>query len=69
MYRDDIQIKVADFGLAHYLSPYFKNHRTLDEKAIVPLRWTAIEVLQTHKVTQKSDVWSYGSCFIILSIN
>jgi hypothetical protein len=36
--RDDIQIKVADFGLARYFSPYFKDHKTLDEAAIIPLR-------------------------------
>ena len=54
-------IKVADFGLAQYLSPALRDYSKLDEDALLPIRWTAVEVLKSHKVSQKSDVWSFGT--------
>ena len=36
-------------------------YNTADSRAyIVPIRWQAIECLQTEDFTLKSDVWSYG---------
>ncbi len=34
--------------------------------AQIPVRWCAPEVLQHHKYSQKSDVWSYG---ILVRVN
>ena len=59
-FKDDIRVKVADFGLARHLSSNFQQYTKLDEMALLPTRWTAPEVLKTHKVNQKSDVWSFG---------
>ncbi|XP_066283625.1 uncharacterized protein [Branchiostoma lanceolatum] len=50
---EDSVCKVADFGLAridHYKA----------SSAQFPIRWTAIESIQTHEFTVQSDVWSFG---------
>jgi len=60
VYTDEVRIKVADFGLAQYLSSTLADYSKLDEDALIPIRWTAVEVLRTHKVSQKSDVWAFG---------
>ncbi len=57
--KEDIRIKVADFGLAQHFSSYLQ-FTELEENSLLPIRWTAVEVLRTHKATQKSDVWSFG---------
>ena len=51
---ENLQAKVADFGLARLLQ-----HVSNDE-AIFPARWTAPEAFSAHKFTHHSDVWSYG---------
>ncbi len=67
----DIRIKVADFGLGQYFFSFDKEYARLDGEAMLPIRWTAPEVMKTKKVTQKSDVWSFGmfcqkfDCFIL----
>lgn len=49
-------VKVADFGMARDVldKEYYsvQNHR----KAKLPVKWMAIESLQTQKFTSKSDV-------------
>ncbi|KAF8386267.1 hypothetical protein PRIPAC_75409 [Pristionchus pacificus] len=65
--------KVADFGLCirsdEHLSPPTTpttptdKERSLSVTAVegrLPIKWLAIECLQYHKFTHKSDVWSYG---------
>ncbi|KAI8513688.1 hypothetical protein Bbelb_080120 [Branchiostoma belcheri] len=47
--------KVADFGLARLDSIYVA---TTNRK--MPIRWTAIEALDTQEFTSQSDVWSFG---------
>ncbi|XP_078595073.1 uncharacterized protein LOC144872620 [Branchiostoma floridae x Branchiostoma japonicum] len=50
---EDSVCKVADFGLAridHYKA----------SSAQFPIRWTAVESIQTHEFTVQSDVWSFG---------
>ncbi|XP_078661523.1 tyrosine-protein kinase fyna-like [Branchiostoma floridae x Branchiostoma belcheri] len=47
--------KVADFGLARLDSIYVA---TTSRK--MPIRWTAIEALDTQEFTSQSDVWSFG---------
>ncbi|KAG1939189.1 hepatocyte growth factor receptor isoform X1 [Pimephales promelas] len=53
-------VKVADFGLARdvYDKEYYSVHNKHGVK--LPVKWMALESLQTHKFTPKSDVWSFG---------
>jgi len=48
--------KVADFGLTRCINKTFDQNK--NER--FPIRWTAPEVMEFHKFTLKSDVWSYG---------
>ena len=49
-------VKVADFGLARdvYDKEYYSVHNKSGVK--LPVKWMALESLQTHKFTSKSDV-------------
>ena len=49
-------VKVADFGLARdvYEKEYYSIHSKSGVK--LPVKWMALESLQTHKFTPKSDV-------------
>jgi serine/threonine protein kinase len=47
--------KVGDFGLSRTADYYH-----LTQKQMIPVKWTAIEVLEFGKYSSKSDVWSYG---------
>lgn len=49
-------MKVADFGLARdvYDKEYYSVHNKSGVK--LPVKWMALESLQTHKFTTKSDV-------------
>ncbi|XP_067908155.1 macrophage-stimulating protein receptor [Heterodontus francisci] len=60
MLDESYVVKVADFGMARDVldKEYYsiQNHR----KAKLPVKWMALESLQTQKFTTKSDVWSFG---------
>ncbi|KAJ3602433.1 hypothetical protein NHX12_030188 [Muraenolepis orangiensis] len=60
MLDESYTVKVADFGMARdvFDKEYYsvQDHR----KAKLPVKWMAIESLQTQKFTSKSDVWSFG---------
>nr|XP_015814408.2 macrophage-stimulating protein receptor [Nothobranchius furzeri]XP_015814410.2 macrophage-stimulating protein receptor [Nothobranchius furzeri]XP_054586511.1 macrophage-stimulating protein receptor [Nothobranchius furzeri] len=60
MLDETFTVKVADFGMARdiYDKEYYsiQNHKRVK----LPVKWMAIESLQTQKFTTKSDVWSYG---------
>uniref|UniRef100_A0A4W5KI84 Macrophage-stimulating protein receptor n=1 Tax=Hucho hucho TaxID=62062 RepID=A0A4W5KI84_9TELE len=60
MLDETFTVKVADFGMARdvFDKEYYsiQDHR----KAKLPVKWMAIESLQTQKFTTKSDVWSFG---------
>ncbi|XP_029814217.1 macrophage-stimulating protein receptor [Manacus vitellinus] len=57
---ETLTVKVADFGLARdvFGKEYYsiRQHR----HAKLPVKWMALESLQTQKFTTKSDVWSFG---------
>ncbi|XP_023561853.1 macrophage-stimulating protein receptor [Octodon degus] len=60
MLDESFTVKVADFGLARdildkeYYSVRQQHH------ACLPVKWMALESLQTYRFTTKSDVWSFG---------
>uniref|UniRef100_A0A8C3YPR7 Macrophage-stimulating protein receptor n=1 Tax=Catagonus wagneri TaxID=51154 RepID=A0A8C3YPR7_9CETA len=60
MLDESFTVKVADFGLARdvldkeYYSVQQHHHARL------PIKWMALESLQTYRFTTKSDVWSFG---------
>ncbi|XP_026094560.1 hepatocyte growth factor receptor-like isoform X2 [Carassius auratus] len=60
MLDESYTVKVADFGLARdiYDKEYYSIHNKNGVK--LPVKWMALESLQTHKFTTKSDVWSFG---------
>ncbi|KAM7402240.1 hypothetical protein PAMP_017499 [Pampus punctatissimus] len=60
MLDETFTVKVADFGMARDI--YDKEYYSIQDQkqAKLPVKWMAIESLQTQKFTTKSDVWSYG---------
>ncbi|XP_074735016.1 macrophage-stimulating protein receptor [Strix uralensis] len=60
MLDETLTVKVADFGLARDV--FGKEYYSVREHrhAKLPVKWMALESLQTQKFTTKSDVWSFG---------
>ncbi|XP_051986945.1 macrophage-stimulating protein receptor [Xyrauchen texanus] len=60
MLDESFTVKVADFGMARDV--YDKEYYSIQDnkKAKLPVKWMALESLQTQKFTTKSDVWSFG---------
>ncbi|KAM6980712.1 macrophage-stimulating protein receptor [Aplochiton taeniatus] len=60
MLDESFVVKVADFGMARDILD--KEYYSIQDhkKAKLPVKWMAIESLQTQKFTIKSDVWSFG---------
>ncbi|XP_068109055.1 macrophage-stimulating protein receptor [Hyperolius riggenbachi] len=60
MLDEAYRVKVADFGLARdvFDKEYYSVRR--HKNARLPVKWMALESLQTQKFTTKSDVWSFG---------
>lgn len=54
---DNIECKIADFGLARFISETEYEARA---GAKFPIKWTAPEAANFSKFTIKSDVWSFG---------
>lgn len=52
-------VKIADFGLTRMLDPG-TNRYLLKKTAKLPVRWVALEALETGVFSQASDVWAYG---------
>ncbi|XP_067947924.1 uncharacterized protein [Watersipora subatra] len=57
---DKYIVRIADFGLSRdvYAKDYYR--REEDSSVALPVKWLAIESLQTGVFTSQSDVWSYG---------
>uniref|UniRef100_A0A4W5PNI1 Macrophage-stimulating protein receptor n=1 Tax=Hucho hucho TaxID=62062 RepID=A0A4W5PNI1_9TELE len=60
MLDETFTVKVADFGMARDV--FDKEYYSIQDhkKAKLPVKWMAIESLETQKFTTKSDVWSFG---------
>lgn len=52
-------VKIADFGLAQFTDGTGYYYHSTNSRAL-PLKWYSPEVLNQHKFSHKSDVWSYG---------
>lgn len=51
-------IKIADFGLARNIcSDYYYVQKLCDK---MPYKWMSPESLTVNKISEESDVWSYG---------
>jgi serine/threonine protein kinase len=49
--------QVGDFGLSRSVEGgYYR----MQESKVIPVKWTAMEVLEYAKYSSKSDVWSFG---------
>ncbi|CAI7994730.1 Tyrosine-protein kinase transforming protein SEA [Geodia barretti] len=56
-------IKVADFGLTEdmYNSNYYRQEkRQAGTEERVPLKWMALESIETHVFDESTDMWSFG---------
>jgi len=49
------KVKISDFGLARFYDQYYNS-----SSAVIPVRWSAPEILRQGKVTSKCDVFSFG---------
>ncbi|KAM5229802.1 macrophage-stimulating protein receptor isoform 2-T2 [Hipposideros larvatus] len=60
MLDESFTVKVADFGMARGILD--KEYYSVQQQrhARLPVKWMALESLQTYKFTIKSDVWSFG---------
>ncbi|ELU04082.1 hypothetical protein CAPTEDRAFT_93615 [Capitella teleta] len=59
MVNRDMVVRVADFGLSRdiYTNDYY---RVNTAKRPLPVKWMAVESLESGKFDSKSDVWSFG---------
>lgn len=59
MLDEHLVVKVADFGLSRdvYERDYYS---TDNKKQKMPIRWMAIEAIESGIYNTKTDVWSYG---------
>ena len=63
---DELIAKVADFGqsrrlLYHNVSGNLKENAN-NSNLYLPVKWIALEVLDSGRFSSKSDVWSFGIC-------
>ncbi|XP_066287422.1 uncharacterized protein [Branchiostoma lanceolatum] len=58
---DDVA-KLADFGLAHdvYTTTTYVSSANNDVDELLPLKWMALESLESREFTCESDSWSFG---------
>ena len=51
-------VKISDFGLAKYVE--YKNYYKNEKGGPLPIKWLALESLDSGVYTCQSDVWSYA---------
>eukprot|EP00049_Salpingoeca_infusionum_P016609 m.341864 g.341864 ORF g.341864 m.341864 type:complete len:2216 (+) comp16115_c0_seq11:108-6755(+) len=54
----EMRCKISDFGLAREMEEDDTYYRSRGGQ--LPVRWTAPEALDSHKFSEKTDVWSFG---------
>lgn len=59
MLDENLVVKIADFGLSRdiYESDYYSSDNM---RTKLPVKWMALESLETRVYSTKTDVWSYG---------
>ena len=57
---EQLEMKVADFGMARDVAGTINNEYHKQTVGLVPVRWMAPESLRVGKYTSASDVWSQG---------
>jgi serine/threonine protein kinase len=55
----DLEIKVADFGLARAMTEG-KDYYRMGQRGQLPVRWMALESLIDMVFTKRTDIWSFG---------
>ncbi|KAL6071243.1 Tyrosine-protein kinase abl1 [Balamuthia mandrillaris] len=55
---ENLEAKVADFGMSRVLSAEEDHHQTMSN--IGPVRWMAPESLKDRVYSEKTDAWSFG---------
>ena len=62
---DELIAKMSDFGLSrrlyHNISGNLKESANSPDHRL-PVKWIALEVLESGDFSSKSDVWSFGVC-------
>ncbi|XP_062512151.1 uncharacterized protein LOC134187982 [Corticium candelabrum] len=59
--QEKLLCKITDFGLSRdvYESQYYRFNIN-EKKALLPVKWLAIESMEDHIYTHKTDVWGFG---------
>ncbi|KAL7670167.1 hypothetical protein ACOME3_005110 [Neoechinorhynchus agilis] len=64
--NDNLEVKIADFGLARILQDHQEGIYDARQGTRFPIKWTAPEGALYNKFTIKSDVWSFGILLVEL---
>ncbi|XP_038066705.1 inactive tyrosine-protein kinase transmembrane receptor ROR1-like, partial [Patiria miniata] len=58
MVGDNLQIKIADFGLSRDI--YSADYYHMQAQVLLPIRWMAPEAVMFGRFSVESDIWSFG---------
>ena len=57
---DNLDAKISDFGLSKRLYMDITASLKSQTNMKLPMKWLALEILNSGQASTKSDVWSYG---------